>query len=259
MKRVLVLVLILLCISSEVAGEKRRRRRLIAKKKIPPETYSISIGYNTIPGLFSKTLNFDYSLFTKVRIGASLHYIDRENFLEGQVRSPLSCDYNPDNYWINSCVKYQKRNPVFFRFFLKYFPFANGFQLVSYLGRLPDLSLKNIFLPSLEDNSYRVNRLSVRQPGITYTIETKNNYYLALAAGWKWRFTRLFFVAFDAGIMQEINPKRNIYFYGDLRGLAANATVSPVDIAYLNYFTYLPFKERNRLKTHLNFSAGLSF
>lgn len=228
-------------------------------KPIPEETFSISIGYNTIPALFSKTLNAEYTFLPGLHFGGSLHLIDREDFLQGQVRSPLSCDDHADNFWLNSCVRYRNSSRFFLRIFAKYFPFQNGFYAATYLGRLPHLRQKNIYFASLEDSTYRISRLSVRNPAISYTIETKNNYYLALAAGWKWRWNSLFFLSFDGGIMKELNPDRNVHFFADLRGLHPAYTVHPIDILYLKWFSYYTYKEDRPTNLHLNLSAGISF
>jgi hypothetical protein len=239
----ILLSLFTFAIESQTLKENREKRKL-----------SVSLGYNFLTGdgvNGSKAISLDYSITGNFKLGAAIQYVDRSRFLNARLVTPLAC-------YPLTCSEYQKLNPWTGKVYVNYFPFSGSFYLVAAIGKLPDTSIETVY--TFNPNDINSLILSKPRPAVSNTITTNNNYYANLGFGWRWDFDNGLLLGFDFGLAKEINKKRNLYFYGDARGLVEpNRAPGLNDILYLQSFTYNSSLASNLVSGSLNIYAGISF
>lgn len=230
-------------LESQSLKENREKRKL-----------SVSLGYNILASVVlngAKTISLDYSITGNFKLGAAIQYVDRSRYSNARLVTPLDC--NP-----LTCNEYQKLNPWTGKVYVNYFPFSGSFYLVAAIGKLPDTSIETIY--TFNPNDINSLILSKPKPAVSNTITTTNNYYANIGFGWRWDFDNGLLFGFDFGLAREINKKRNLYFYGDARGLVEpNRAPGLNDILYLQSFTYNSSLASNLVSGSLNIYAGISY
>jgi hypothetical protein len=239
----ILLSLFTFTLESQTLKENREKRKL-----------SVSLGYNFLTGVGvngSKAISLDYSITGNFKLGATIQYMDRARFLNNHLTTPLSC-------YSLTCNEYQKLYPWTGKVYMNYFPFSGSFYLVAAIGKLPDISIETIY--TFNPNDINLLILSKPRPAVSNTITTTNNYYANLGFGWRWDFDNGLLFGFDFGLAKEINRKRNLYFYGDARGLVEpNRAPGLNDILFLQNFTYNSSPASNLAYASINLYAGIAF